>query len=272
MAFDFLLGDKTSVFKHDSYSVGAGQTQVYFYCPRKGQEILAVLSGPFSVDATSNWEGVLKMGASQVLETIDNFAQGLFGNTIRQPWLSRKLWTGTTPLTFTLPLQFVSFDDAEAQVVKPMMGLLSLVYPRLDYDAGDVDAADMFSTYFVPGPTLFYVNDGAYDSASDEGDRVEITLGKFLHFKGCYIKSVGFNVENSFSVDGWPHNVKASVTFETMDVSYVNPDGSFMSKGFRDASIESNKQFEKLVNLVRGHTRRIIEAGKGLVEVISSLF
>jgi len=261
MALDFLLGDSTSILTHDQYTA-VNNNQVEFRCKNKGDMVIkAVLSGSFNLTVVSHWDSVIKATGpvgSQVVEIFDNFAQGLYGNTIRQPWFGRKFWQGTDPLKFTLPLQFLSFTNAKEEVFKPMVKLLSLVYPRLDSKSS---TATTFQKYFIPGPTMFYVPADGHDA--DLGDRVEISMGNFLSFKGCYITQVALKVENSFSLEGYPHNVHADVSFETMDVSYVNPDGSFMTGGFRDASITMDGWLNKLIGTVKKFTS---EAGKALAD------
>lgn len=249
MALDFLLGDTTNLLTHDNF-VPDNKNFVTFYCPSRSRLVIrGILSGSFGINGSSKWNSVIAsvgsaMG-SQVIDTIDNFAQGLFGNTIRQPWFGRKFWQGTQPLTFNLTVQFLSFNDAKAEVFDPMMRLLSLVFPRLDSNS---DTANLLQKYFIPGPTMFYSPNSNF---ADKGDRVEIRMGDFLYFKGCYITEVALTVENSFSLSGFPHNVKATVKFETMDVSYVKNDGKFMEDGFRDASIQLNGWLQKLVDTVR---------------------
>ena len=272
MPLDFLLGDKTSIFTHDSFTVNHlhGKNLVKFICLGKHRAISGVLSGPLNISANSTWTSLFNavngMG-SDVIDTIDNFAQGLYGNTIRQPWFGRKFWQGTKPLSFQIPLQFVSFKNAKEEVFDPAMGLLSLVFPRLD---SKNNSAKMFAKYFIPGPTVFYSPTDHY--ADTEGDRVSVYFGNFLRFDGCYITGVALTVENSFSLEGYPHNVKATVTFETMDVSYVNHDGSFMEDGFRDSSIQIAGWVAQLRNKVKEMTSAVGNSVKnlGLGDILNS--
>ena len=262
MALDFLLGDDRSIVTHDRYSPDTSN-KVVFFCPNKHRIIKGVLSGALSFTASAQWSDLFQAtGAigSTLIDTIDNFAQGLYGNTIRQPWFGRKLWNGTKPLSFQVPLRFVSFKDAKAEVYDPMMGLLSLIYPRSDFKNKQ---SDMFQKYFIPGPSIFYSAKSGNDS--NVGDRIEIYLGKFLRFKGCYINSIQCNVENSFSLEGWPHNVGVTVSFETMDVSVVGRDGRFMEDGFEDTSLELASWVDKLVSASR---QLVKDAGKTLSDVV----
>jgi hypothetical protein len=100
-------------------------------------------------------------------------------------------------------------------------------------------------------------------------------IGSFVHFTGCYLKSVNLTVENSFNLEGYPHNVLAKVSFEAMDTSFVNFDGSFMGKklgnqaivvdGFvRDAVQAAEKTLQSGSNWVTGKFTAIEEYVKNL--------
>jgi len=267
MALDFLLGKVDPLVVHDTYFPSSGSSnacRVKIECPGKGRIIYAMLSEGFSIAAKSKWTSLFS-GAiggdigSKILDVVDNVAQMTWGYTIRQPYFGRKYWQGTEPLKFSLTFQFVSFSDAKFEVYLPMVDLLSLLFPRLDSAGG---SAGLFQKYFIPGPNLFY-NTKTGDS-EDDGDRVEISMGNFMRFKGCYIHSINLKVENSFSTDGYPNCVQAVMEFETMDVAYVGADNSFMENGFGDASVDLGEGLATLKNM----TKKVLE---GASEVINGV-
>ena len=245
MLANFLLNDTSSILTHDEYSAGTYNT-VVFSCPTKYRKIKALLSGPLTLSVTSKWSGYFEGGSglagvtSQLISLIDGFGQ-FAGQTVRQPWFSRKYWTGTDPLKFQLPLRFVAFEDAKTEVVDPMMGLLSLLYPA---DDDRQRKENLFRLYRVPGPTLFYGS----SSPDKEGDVVKITLGEFLQFSGCYLTGVSFTIENSFTPEGYPHTVSATVSFESMDMCFTGPHGEFFTRGFGNQAQKTNEQWQKLVS------------------------
>ena len=253
---ELLLNNKTALFTHDQYTAkNDSETMVVFTCEGKRRRIRALLSGPISLSVNSEWEGYF--GSVSNLVNMGDSVLQLFGRSIKQPWFGRKHWKNTSPLSFRFPLQFVSFKDAETEVFDPMLGLLSLLYPRVDSKKSN--NASVLQLYFTPGPSVFYSTSNPNDT---RGDRVTVRLGKFLHFEACYIKSVSMNVENSFSVEGYPHCVNATVEFEAMDVAYVGNDGEFMSEGFGNQAFELNECFQKLVEGVK----TVGKAGAGFID------
>jgi hypothetical protein len=122
-----------------------------------------------------------------------------------------------------------------------MVGLLSMMYPRVS-DEGE---AGILQSYFIPGPSVFYDPKDTGETESG-GDRVRIRLGNFLDFTGCYLKTLDINVENSFSLEGYPHNVTANVSFEVMDASYVENGGEFLEKGFSNPAYAPNAVLDGL--------------------------
>jgi hypothetical protein len=257
-------------FVHDLYSVG-DQSVVKFWCEGKHKTIRAPLSGSFSLNVQSRWVELFggSGGGSTLLGIVDNLAQALGNKTIAQPWFGRKMWGGTTPLKFSLPVRFMSRFDAYREVFLPMTGLLSFMYPRLnDKGQSSADTASVLSTYFLPGPNIFYSsgsNSFGPNLGGDGGDPVEISMGSFISFSGCYLTSIGLTVENSFNIAGYPHNVGAQVEFEAMDVSFVNFDGSFMEKGFKNQALVLN-------NELTGAISKAKEALSGGAEGLSEAF
>jgi hypothetical protein len=166
-------------------------------------------------------------------------------------------------MLFDIPLQFLSKFDAYEEVYLPVVGLLSFLYPRLNDAKAKENTANLLSTYFVPGPSLFFKprepssNEGSFALSGSGGDHVEISVGSFVHFTGCYLKSVRLTVENSFNVAGYPHNVKADVSFEAMDSSFVDFDGSFMKTGLGNQSIVLNEELE----LAADQAEKALESG-----------
>jgi hypothetical protein len=148
-----------------------------------------------------------------------------------------------------------------------MVGLLSFMYPRLDAAGQKNDVAGVLSTYFVPGPSLFYTRSDPDNSPFGvAGDRVEIKMGSFLDFKGCYLTSMSLTVENSFNRQGYPHSVHAQVDFDAVDVSFVNYNGSFMETGFADQDLVMNKELLEAANQVKEKVDTVTKAGKSLFD------
>jgi len=250
MALGFSLGVSDLVTSHDTYSPPpiASPCRVLISCPGKGKNILAMLSGDLRVNVKSHWkslfDGAIGGGIGKILGIIDNIEQ-IFGNSIRQPYFGRKYWQGTDPIKFSLSFQFVAFSNAKEEVYKPMVSLMSLLYPRKS-SAGEV--AGLFSSYIPPGPNLFY--DTQSDASKDDGDRIVISLGNFMSFKGCYVTDFQSEIANSFSTDGYPHCVNVSMEFETMDVAFVSYNGAFMENGFTDASVTLGAFLQQLKGVV----------------------
>ena len=243
MALSFKLNEVSNVISQDDYSPDSSGI-LTFNCPGKKREVKTILSGPINVSVNSQWTKLFNAVGdigSRLVDVADNIHQILSGGTIRQPWFGRKLWTGTEPLKFNLPIRFVSFLNAKTEVMDPMMDLLSMVHPRVNENSGSDSFG--FNDYVIPGPSIFYTP-GKEGGPGAKGDRVEISLGEFLHFQGCYITNVNFNIENSFNLEGLPHTVGGNVSFESMDIAFVDRQYRFMNDGFRDPAVDLSKNIE----------------------------
>ena len=206
----------------DIFEVSAN-TEVVFDCPNRFITVRAVLSGSLNLTANSQWKGYFNV-MPQLLNILDGGDQALFGRSIQQPWMGRQYWGGTEPMSFRLPLQFVSDTNAEEDVYKPAIALLSLLFPRQAKAVGTRETS-FFGEYIVPGPSVFYTSNS--DEPSTLGDFVSIRLGNMLDFNACYITSVSLDVENSYDPRGYPHCIKAGVSFKAMDSMFVGRGGCF---------------------------------------------
>jgi hypothetical protein len=181
------------------------------------------------------------------------------------------MWVSTTPFKFSLPLRFVSRFDAYKEVFLPVMGLLSFMYPRLSEEEKEYDTADVLSQYFIPGPNIFYnlknPEGEVFNLGGGGGDRVEISMGHFMSFSGCYLTSIGLTIENSFNVAGFPHNVAAQVDFEAMDVSFVNFDGGFMENGLGNQALVLNKDLVDAYD----NAKKALEGKEGVAGFVQSI-
>jgi hypothetical protein len=271
MAMNFLLDPTAEALSssgtvlghvHDQY-VASAHNIVTFYCPGKGHKIIsAVLSGPINLVVKSQWQSLFGNSQfGQIVSFLDNADQVVSGMSIRQPWFGRKLWAGTDPMHFDLPLQFQSYDNAREEVFLPVMGLLSLLYPRINAD--DAEGKWGLREYFIPGPSLNFKKSGMH-----KGDVVEIRLGSLLYYTGCYITSLSLKIENSFSHEGWPHNVQATVGFDAMDVAFVEKDGAFMERGFENQAVVVGGWLD----LIEAWGERVKESGEKAITAIRSVF
>ena len=230
----------------DLFEVSAN-TEVVFKCLNRGITIHAVLSGQLNLSASSKWTGYFQ-GLPQLLNILDGGNQIFFGHSLQQPWMGRKYWSGTEPMVIRLPLQFVSDTNAKKEVYDPAVMLLSLLFPRIANDAEMTNKMKLWGEYVVPGPSIFYNRNGNKDD-SVMWDYVSVRLGEMLDFTACYLESVTLNVENSFDTKGYPHCIKADVSFRAMDSMFVPADASFVR--LSDFSMESPDMLERLTDGAR---------------------
>jgi hypothetical protein len=246
MAFGLLLGALAKVgHTHDEYSVSE-KCVIEFTCPNKNRTVRGILSEGISLAVQSTWQSLFSGAAgaalgSQIWDIADSAHQIFKGTTVRKPWFGRKIWHGTNPMHFELPVQFLSYENAYNEVFLPTMALLSFLYPRLEEER-ETSEGGLIERFFVPGPPINW--ELGTSKGDTEGDRVEIKMGQFLEFHGCYLTQVQLQIANSFSLAGWPHNVKATVGFDVMDVAYVSHSGSFMEDGFRNQATSLGPELE----------------------------
>jgi len=166
------------------------------------------------------WEPYPGMG--MINEFLDLIPQALFGVTLVQPWMKRRQWRGSTPIKITLTLRFEAIDDAINDVVAPCMYLQMMTLPqeagRLEYVEQEGTANEsrehLLSVYSPPGPTPFSV----FEDPILGGDKINITIGKFLHFDNVIVTECDLEIASRFTSDGFPISATANVVFETYEM------------------------------------------------------
>jgi len=145
---------------------------------------------------------------------------GLVGTTLSALGLSLKskpaslnIWSGSSPITLTLPLEFIAETNARQDVVTPIRQLMSLALPSLESDG---------IRFIPPGPTAYDLQGTVkglsgidIGSGKQRGDRIDIVVGKFLRFENVVIVSVNSDYTLKMSVDGAPMKATAEITFRT---------------------------------------------------------
>ena len=78
------------------------------------------------------------------------------------------------------------------------------------------------------------------------------TIFRIGSFSGCYLTSIQYNIENSFTPEGYPHTVSATVSFESMDMCFVGPYGEFFQRGFGNQAQNTSNQWQTFVKNAQG--------------------
>lgn len=154
----FFLGRSGFITTEDEYSDGIklsltssfnaapSPQEVIIKCQNKNRRVCSYLSSPIKFSGKANWKEMFGGGLGSAVGTgisaLNNIAQYFKGVTIQQPWMNKKLYQSTNPISFTLDLNFVAEEDAKADVWDPLVALLSFVYPRLLQGSGTFEKTD----------------------------------------------------------------------------------------------------------------------------------
>ena len=251
--------------------------EVIFSCPHKRGRVSGILDGGLKLNIKSEWTEMMGGGimslAGSVVDTANNLLQLAAGASVQQPWMNRKMWKTTKPFSFDVPMSFVAMTDPLNDVVRPVMALVSFLYPRKlqikDKNTGEMVDANMknfgdntgistklpddvgvigtalssIGLYNIPGPSIRYTSKNSGGSGEDNiGDPVYVTIGKIFSFGSCYLESVDVQFSPSMDSDGFPIAAKCTVKVTVMDSGVVETNGQFMIQEFSNTS-ESFGQF-----------------------------
>jgi hypothetical protein len=96
-------------------------------------------------------------------------------------------------------------------------------------------AMENVNFYAVPGPTPWFEWDNA--SSQDTGDAVRVRVGNFLEFPSCYLTDADFTLSPAWTTTGNPMAATGYIMVESMDVAFVDEDGSFLDNTRQKTSL-----------------------------------
>ena len=108
--------------------------EIVLWCPNKRARVSGTLNNGIKVQGKAEWKDMMGGGimslAGSLVDTANNVLQWTNAESVQQPWMNRKMWVTSKPLTFQFSISFVEIENALKDVVQPCLALLSFVYPR----------------------------------------------------------------------------------------------------------------------------------------------
>lgn len=252
-------------------AVGGNPQEVLISCKNKRKRVSAILSEGIKLESTAEWTEMFGGGITSVagsaIDTVNQITQLSSGNSIQQPWMNRKFYKSTKPFSFSFGINFVAENNAEEEVWKPVVALLSFTFPRdmkqpykKNGDKGLVGAiADSLSYYKIPGPSLSY--DGESSNSNDKGgDAVTLTIGNQFAMGGVYLEKVSTEFSSAYDSSGFPLACKVNITATCMDVNSCTKDGDFLISQFAGNQEDISAAVQQLDKTVK-------ELGEGLNKI-----
>lgn len=167
------------------------------YSSRHGG-VVARAPEELSIQLSSEWDTpLLQSGVSGAIEI---GLQELANRSVRTQFASAQVWSGSSPIEITLPLEFYAESDPKLEVIDPIIKLAKMALP------GSV--GKNFGQFVPPGPKIF-------DFTS--GDQISIDIGNFLNFQKVLI--IGVNptfITRDMTQKGLPLKATCEVTFRSM--------------------------------------------------------
>ena len=253
--------------------------EVVIICENKNGRVSGIMNSGLKISGHAEWTemfggGIMSLGGS-LIETGNNLLQFMGGSSVQQPWMNRKMWKTTKPFSFEIPLSFVATTDPLNEVVRPVMALLSFIFPREispNFTGGKIAAGgDILGTalnslamYNIPGPSLRYGTNTA--SAEDQGDPVKIVIGKLFAFGACYLEDVTPDISQSVDANGYPIAANVNVKATVMDAACCTTDGDFLIQEFYSSSESMGAcldQINKTATQLTEDVTKIVKNGIG---------
>lgn len=169
--------------------------------------VVLLLQENIHMTVSSNWASPLPIVSDAGIQALVQYVtQGGYSATFAT--CSRRVWVGSEPVGISLPLLLIADDLDVDDIVDKVRFIQSLTLP-----AGK-------TLLRPPGP---YIGEefaffGAKLGKKGMGERVSISVGKFLRFDNVVVKSVSVDFENRMSQEGKPTFAKVVLNFETYEM------------------------------------------------------
>lgn len=195
--------------------------------------IKAPIQDKITTRTTSTWSPI--SGASFVSSIYNTLAQITTGRSLVSRFASRRIWSGTSPIDFTLNLKFEAINDTNKEVMQPILELQRMCLPYSGHGVSANDAvsgadasilkkiSNVTSEFFLapPGPEAFSIKGAAFGSNRDllnNEELITILIGKTLTLKKVIIKDIVIDRAPKFEKGGNTISAIASVNFQTFEI------------------------------------------------------
>jgi len=200
---------------------------------RNNAKVIGLMQDDIQMKVSSRWEPIVPTNALAIgnilTQAITKGEKSFISKAV-----SRRIWSGASPIIMALNLRFEAVENATMEVLEPCRVLQSLALPS-EYTADPDKAVSKVPLLGPPGPTPFLLEklgtykraNKAVQQASDffddfkGGDLIVIELGSFVTFWNVIVSEVTLLVPPKFTEAGEPVSATVSMIFETYEMPTV---------------------------------------------------
>lgn len=202
--------------------------------------VWAWLPDDFTMNLLEAWNYILGGGLPAVINlTSQLFAGGKIPNT---KYLTAKVWTGSDPLKFSLPLRFVAQRSSSEEIIQPIKQLMKMSLPRNpNGGAWLIPPGPGIGQDIVQGIRGIETRAGTVGSLADRyigrgwgsgatsGDNITLYIGSYLRIPRIYIESVTATFKGLLNKDGQPMESSCRVNCATLYAPTADDIDSYIS-------------------------------------------
>lgn len=182
---------------------------------KESDTIISWLPEELDLSVESEWSTPLAGGASSELGAL---LSTINASAVAQ-WMTVAVWSGSSPIVMTLPLQFVAEDEGEAdsKVITPIRNLMKLALPSLASDDKE-KWNNKFGILSPPGPNPAGQTGEQFEHFLGWGagsENINIKIGNFMEFKKIIVLRVNPVFSTLLDKNGLPMRANVSFTFRT---------------------------------------------------------
>jgi len=211
---------------------------------RNQATVVCPLQEDLMLSVDSSWVPLVPVS---LLSNVNTLVQaGTFGRkSVVTRATSRRIWTGTSPMSISLRMRFEAVQDTFKEVLEPCRILMSMALPsgpketqgtsssKFDSVQDLAGALDIVPFLSPPGPTPFSLEGilnlkgsrlekiGSYLEEAKGGDLIMIEVGRYVSFFNVIIRSVSCITPVKFDNLGNPISASLNMVFETYEMMTV---------------------------------------------------
>lgn len=253
MLLDYTDGRSGLYSTEDLYQVGDNQKIIIFDKAPNGTFncVTGLISQDITMDIVSTWKSIFDQGggaigslAFPILDIMSSFRQMTEGGSLRQPWMSRKMWQQTSPISFTIPVSFVATSAATAkqEVWVPALTLIGFMYPisvKGNASLTKDTSGSAFGTFMnsltqqftPPGPSIFYTGDTSENTKKHKQDPITVAIGDIILMRGVYLENANVTFSSTMTSTGVPMAATVTLKITAMDGNVRDETGRLTQLG-----------------------------------------
>jgi hypothetical protein len=220
--------------------------RVTIYSERYGI-VHAWMPDEFKMQLNQTWDFIIGGGVTGIVNAV---AQ-VMGSSVFTQYQTAKVWCGSHPISFSLPLTFTARKNSQKEVIDPIKQLMKMSVPYQlsgwTVRPPGPSAVAKFGRSALRSVTPGDSADNFFDAlGGSTGDKLVLYIGSYIRIPDIYIEGVSVTFSSTIDSDGNPMRGECFLLCNTMYAPTVQNVDSWISPGVSNTDRRPSNSTEGL--------------------------